>query len=237
MYHNTSISKPKQTLAFILCVLIMFMSVTGVCYADPNTEAQPEKGWVHIRSKTPEGFTGSVSIILLHIDSGESYTLTAHRSGDFKNSMEVPVGEYMIMKAFTSEDNFIYEAISDISELTADVDAAQTVNVEVIYNEEGAKFLESAEEETPEATDEQPMPEQEIQPDNPNEKGDTQASLPNAQNQTPSSQPDDNTTNSQESPAHEILVNFTWMLTSALLFAGTVYGCCWLYMRYKENNE
>lgn len=226
----------------LILAIFLALSFVTICHAEPSETQPSEQGWVDLIASTPDDFPkGTVSVLLSHAQTGETYTLTAHHVGSYKNSTQIPCGEYYVERVFTSEDSFIYEAFTQTESITVDADAAQVINVTVKFNEAASEFLQSPEASVPSAPVDEPLPEPVV--NDPVEAPDApvmqESEIEQAEPESPveSDPVEEPVENEGKFSFHTILSNIASGLFSALIFAGVVFICCWLYSRYKENNN
>lgn len=157
MYYKFSLSKPRHLLTTAALILLLLFFIAPTAHAIPNdsppSSSEEILGWVDLQATVPEGFNGSVSVQLMHADSGEVYTLTSYLLNDYCNSKQLPLGKYTIERAFTSEDSFLYEAFIDLDDF--ELKTSKPLDVTVKENPDGALILEelSSKPEEPEVPD------------------------------------------------------------------------------------
>lgn len=139
-----SFTKTRHLLTTLVLILFLLFLIAPTVHAVPNDSSSISSeeilGWVDLQATVPKSFKGSVSVQLMHTGSGEVYTLTSYLLNDYCNSTQLPLGEYTIERAFTSEDSFLYEAFIDLDNF--DLKTSQPLDVTVKENPDGALILE-----------------------------------------------------------------------------------------------
>ncbi len=139
-------SSVAQSLFSFLIALFFVFSTHTLALAAPGDS---DTGWINLSANVPDGFRGSVSVLLENTESGETHIVSCYFPSNYKNNFQIPLGQYVVVSAFTSEDSFVYEAFTETE--TFELTGGQDIEVAVVYNEEGAGFLESLKNNPPEA--------------------------------------------------------------------------------------
>lgn len=124
----------KFILLSILVVLIL--SSIAPVYANPDNNDAEAGGWIEaVCTVVPEGFEGSVSVMVSDIETDEVYTIDCLKANGFLGRMKLPYGKYFVDRIYTS-DTFYYEGFTDLYsfELNKEMSAAQKIEIEVIRN-------------------------------------------------------------------------------------------------------
>lgn len=131
---NLRLLTRKFILSFTL-VLLIISSISPV-YADPDNTEEASGGWIEaVCTVVPEGFEGSVSVMVSEAETDEVYTIDCLKANNFVGRKKLPYGKYFVDRIYTS-DTFYYEGFTDLFsfELTKEMPAAQKIEIEVIQN-------------------------------------------------------------------------------------------------------
>ena len=101
----------------------------------------PHGAYINLVAEVPEGFRGSVSVMLRNEETGEMYTITVFRVTSYSSDSELlPYGKYSVERAFTSENSLAYEAFVD--EDSIDLTSNYTLHAKVVHNEAGQAYID-----------------------------------------------------------------------------------------------
>lgn len=155
MYTNSNRRSLRVCSAALLALFLLLLSIPSALAAptgtsDTTTEPpaedtfidDPEGAYVELVAEVPEGFRGSVSVMLQNKETGEMYTITAFRVNFYSNSKLLPYGEYSVEEVYTSEDNMTYEAF--IEEDGFNLNSNYTLHAKVLHNENGAAYVDGS---------------------------------------------------------------------------------------------
>ena len=117
------------TVAIMTAMVVM--SSMCVCYAAPNGELE-ETAWVEVKCTVAEEYKEDAGLIVSNSETGETYTLKILAVNDYVCRQKLPLGNYIIDHAYTS-DSFIYEALPNVNSfsLTKDMNAAAAIKVDI----------------------------------------------------------------------------------------------------------
>ena len=247
-------SKPIRVCLAVLMALSLFFLFTPCALAAPTDTPDasseppgadtflddPEGAYVELVAEVPEGFRGSVSVMLKNEESGEMYTITSFRVNFYSNSLMLPYGEYSIEDVFTSEDSMIYEAF--IEEDCIKLDSNYTLHAKVLHNETGAAYVNGDSDIDQEPMDDMNSEENtsgnEITTDTPSQPLDTGAAKPD---DTPDADetvtPDDNDKEDelQNAPADDqpeskgsVVLYILKVFIGTAVFVGIVFGTVYI---------
>lgn len=154
---NSSIKPIRICMAAVLALMMCLFSVSTVL-ADPTVDGpgttgedlpivdetfmdDPHGAYINLVAEVPEGFRGSVSVMLRNEETGEMYTITVFRVTSYSSDSELlPYGKYSVERAFTSENSLAYEAFVD--EDTIDLTSNYTLHAKVVHNEAGQAYID-----------------------------------------------------------------------------------------------
>lgn len=154
MYTNTNYRATRVCIAALLAFFLILFSVPSVLAAPTDTDTtteppsadtfidDPDGAYVELVVEVPDGFRGSVSVMLQNKETGEMYTITAFRVNFYSNSKLLPYGEYSVEEVYTSEDNMTYEAF--IEEDGFNLNSNYTLHAKVLHNENGAAYVDGS---------------------------------------------------------------------------------------------
>lgn len=154
---NSSIKPIRICMAAVLALVMCLFSVSTVLadptVDDPGTTGEdlpivdetfmddPHGAYINLVAEVPEGFRGSVSVILRNEDTGEMHTITVFRVTSYSSDSELlPYGKYSVERAFTSENSLAYEAFVD--EDSIDLTSNYTLHAKVVHNEAGQAYID-----------------------------------------------------------------------------------------------
>ena len=140
-------------LALVMCLFTVSTVLADPTVDDPGTTGEdlpivdetfmddPHGAYINLVAEVPEGFRGSVSVMLRNEETGEMYTITVFRVTSYSSDSELlPYGKYSVERAFTSENSLAYEAFVD--EDTIDLTSNYTLHAKVVYNEAGQAYID-----------------------------------------------------------------------------------------------
>lgn len=137
MKKNTTSLRPViHKLILFMTLALLILSSTAPVYADPDKKEDASGGWIEaVCTVVPEGFEGSVSVMVSEAESDEVYTIDCLKANNFVGRKKLPYGKYFVDRIYTS-DTFYYEGFTDLFsfELTKEMSAAQKIEIEVIQN-------------------------------------------------------------------------------------------------------
>lgn len=142
---------------FLFTLLLCAAPAAQAAPSDAEKAEDPVTGWVDIKAHVPEGFKGSVSVALENKATGETQIVTSYYLNDYVNSVQIPLGEYTVVSAFTSEDSFIYEASTKTEGFV--LKDGVDIEVTVTHNKAGEEILANIGQnpaDTPAPSDESP---------------------------------------------------------------------------------
>lgn len=154
---NSSIKPIRICMAAVLALVMCLFSVSTVLadptVDDPGTTGEdlpivdetfmddPHGAYINLVAEVPEGFRGSVSVMLRNEDTGEMHTITVFRVTSYSSDSELlPYGKYSVERAFTSENSLAYEAFVD--EDSIDLTSNYTLHAKVVHNEAGQAYID-----------------------------------------------------------------------------------------------
>lgn len=154
---NSSIKPIRICMAAVLALMMCLFSVSIVLadptVDDPGTTGEdlpivdetfmddPHGAYINLVAEVPEGFRGSVSVMLRNEETGEMYTITVFRVTSYSSDSELlPYGKYSVERAFTSENSLAYEAFVD--EDSIDLTSNYTLHAKVVHNEAGQAYID-----------------------------------------------------------------------------------------------
>lgn len=123
--------------AAALAALLLALSLLfpHPAYAVPGEPSDTRDVWLDIEATVPDGFRGDVTAVLENTESHEYYTIEAHYVGNYRNSIFVPTGEYVLDNLYTSEDINAYGITMDETQFT--ITDSTTLRPEVFQYEGG----------------------------------------------------------------------------------------------------
>lgn len=140
-------------LALVMCLFTVSTVLADPTVEDPGTTGEdlpivdetfmddPHGAYINLVAEVPEGFRGSVSVMLRNEETGEMYTITVFRVTSYSSDSELlPYGKYNVERAFTSENSLAYEAFVD--EDTIDLTSNYTLHAKVVHNEAGQAYID-----------------------------------------------------------------------------------------------
>lgn len=140
-------------LALVMCLFTVSTVLADPTVEDPGTTGEdlpivdetfmddPHGAYINLVAEVPEGFRGSVSVMLRNEETGEMYTITVFRVTSYSSDSELlPYGKYSVERAFTSENSLAYEAFVD--EDSIDLTSNYTLHAKVVYNEAGQAYID-----------------------------------------------------------------------------------------------
>lgn len=140
-------------LALVMCLFTVSTVLADPTVDDPGTTGEalpivdetfmddPHGAYINLVAEVPEGFRGSVSVMLRNEETGEMYTITVFRVTSYSSDSELlPYGKYSVERAFTSESSLAYEAFVD--EDTIDLTSNYTLHAKVVHNEAGQAYID-----------------------------------------------------------------------------------------------
>lgn len=154
---NSSFKPIRICMAAVLALVMCLFSVSTVLadptVDDPGTTGEdlpivdetfmddPHGAYINLVAEVPEGFRGSVSVMLRNEDTGEMHTITVFRVTSYSSDSELlPYGKYSVERAFTSENSLAYEAFVD--EDSIDLTSNYTLHAKVVHNEAGQAYID-----------------------------------------------------------------------------------------------
>lgn len=132
-----------DTAALTALFLALFLLFPHPAYAVPGEPSDTRDVWLDIEATVPDGFRGDVTAVLENTESHEYYTIEAHYVGNYRNSIFVPTGEYVLDNLYTSEDINAYGITMDETRFT--ITDSTTLRPEV-FRYEGGLTAEEMEE-------------------------------------------------------------------------------------------
>lgn len=150
--------KPIRICMAAVLALVMCLFTVSTVLADPTVEYpgttgedlpivdetfmdDPHGAYINLVAEVPEGFRGSVSVMLRNEETGEMYTITVFRVTSYSSDSELlPYGKYSVERAFTSENSLAYEAFVD--EDSIDLTSNYTLHAKVVHNEAGQAYID-----------------------------------------------------------------------------------------------
>lgn len=113
--------KFRRVVSTLLMSVVMLLSFIPSAFAVPGTSNDvpgnvSNLGWIDLSATVPEGFNGSVFVVVRNIADNSYHDVECFIVNDFKNSKQVPVGNYEVIAATTSEDPLFYNVFCDIEE-------------------------------------------------------------------------------------------------------------------------
>lgn len=154
---NSSIKPIRICMAAVLALMMCLFSVSTVLadptVDDPGTTGEdlpivdetfmddPHGAYINLVAEVPEGFRGSVSVMLRNEDTDEMHTITVFRVTSYSSDSDLlPYGKYSVEQVFTSESSLAYEAFVD--EDTIDLTSNYTLHAKVVHNEAGQAYID-----------------------------------------------------------------------------------------------
>jgi len=219
-----------RLLGSLLCITLLVF-----CMALPASAAPEEdfNAWIEARATVPDGFNGIVILTVEHQDLMEEYSLECLADNNYVGSRTIPAGTYNVTSAFVYQ-NYTYSVAAKPATFTVEADSA-AASIELIVT--------APEEELPASE-----PQEDISPQVPEQD----SSVPALSEPVESAPEPDLSSGGEQGrdlpvseplededahPVLNLLVELAFSLVGALLFGGFVFGVCWLYRRYKENNS
>lgn len=152
MYTNLSRRSFRVCAAMLLVFFLVLFSIPSA-FADPvdtgdgvsepaesgNFLDDPDGAYVELNAEVPEGFRGSVSVLLMNQETNEKYTITAYRVNYYSNSLQLPYGEYSVEQVYTSENSMVYEAF--VEEDSFKLESNYTLHATVLHNAAGEAYV------------------------------------------------------------------------------------------------
>ena len=216
-------------LAIVMLAIILCIPVTAV---PPQVGAADtsdvESGWVEAHAAVPEDFRGVVILSIENQETLDEYDIECLPDNNYVGSAKVPAGEYLVSMAFVYQ-NYTYTvtpAPTDFIVESGSEAAATTIALSVAAGETTT-----------------PDPEEEIPVEEP--VSDTEEEIiadPDVEDILDKTEevPSDETIEEEETGMsffRELLFELAMSLLGALILAGLVFGVCWLYRKYQENNS
>ena len=140
-------------LALVMCLFTVSTVLADPTVEDPGTTGEdlpivdetfmddPHGAYINLVAEVPEGFRGSVSVMLRNEETGEMYTITVFRVTSYSSDSELlPYGKYSVERAFTSENSLAYEAFVDVDSI--DLTSNYTLHAKVVHNEAGQAYID-----------------------------------------------------------------------------------------------
>ena len=140
-------------LSLVMCLFTVSTVLADPTVEDPGTTGEdlpivdetfmddPHGAYINLVAEVPEGFRGSVSVMLRNEETGEMYTITVFRVTSYSSDSELlPYGKYSVERAFTSENSLAYEAFVD--EDSIDLTSNYTLHAKVVHNEAGQAYID-----------------------------------------------------------------------------------------------
>lgn len=140
-------------LALVMCLFTVSTVLADPTVEDPGTTGEdlpivdetfmddPHGAYINLVAEVPEGFRGSVSVMLRNEETGEMYTITVFRVTSYSSDSELlPYGKYSVEQVYTSENSLAYEAFVD--EDTIDLTSNYTLHAKVVHNEAGQAYID-----------------------------------------------------------------------------------------------
>lgn len=140
-------------LALVMCLFTVSTVLADPTVEDPGTTGEdlpivdetfmddPHGAYINLVAEVPEGFRGSVSVMLRNEETGEMHTITVFRVTSYSSDSELlPYGKYSVERAFTSENSLAYEAFVD--EDSIDLTSNYTLHAKVVHNEAGQAYID-----------------------------------------------------------------------------------------------
>lgn len=152
MYTNLRRRSFRVCAAMLLVFFLVLFSIPSA-FADPVDTGDgvsepaesgdflddPEGAYVELNAEVPEGFRGSVSVLLMNQETNEKYTITAYRVNYYSNSLQLPYGEYSVEQVYTSENSLVYEAF--VEEDSFKLKSNYTLHATVLHNAAGEAYV------------------------------------------------------------------------------------------------
>lgn len=142
---NSKISRMALCLLVISTLLLSFIpsvfAVPGTSNDAPGNTSN--LGWVDLSATVPEGFDGSVFVHLRNTADDSYYSVECFVLNDFKNSAQVPLGNYVVDVVSTSKERYLYDATCDTQEF--ELKNSYALHVTVTENPAGDEFLAMSE--------------------------------------------------------------------------------------------
>lgn len=152
MYTNLSRRSFRVCAAMLLVFFLVLFSIpsafadpvdTGDGVSEPAASGDflddPDGAYVELNADVPEGFRGSVSVLLMNQETNEKYTITAYRVNYYSNSLQLPYGEYSVEQVYTSENSMVYEAF--VEEDSFKLESNYTLHATVLHNADGEAYV------------------------------------------------------------------------------------------------
>ena len=126
-----------RVISILLISVVILLSFIPSVFAVPGTSEDvpggvSNLGWINLVATVPEGFSGSVFVQMRNIADDSCYDIKSFVVNDFKNSTQIPLGDYVIDMVGTSEDRFLYIASCNVDEFVLTNEYSLQVTVEKI---------------------------------------------------------------------------------------------------------
>lgn len=145
--------KSRRIISVFLMGVVMLLTFIPSVFADPDTSSDvpgdgSEFGWIDLTASVPDDFSGSVFVQVWNVDEDSYHDIECFVLNDFKNSTQVPVGNYEVVAVNTSENPFLYYATCDVEEFELTNSYSLNVIVEKVSDSETvlAESIEGQEE-------------------------------------------------------------------------------------------
>ena len=235
-----SLKRIRNPLAFCFTVVLLtvFLCIPAAAIPSSISAAETsgtESGWIEARATVPDGFH---SIVILSVENQETlevYDIECLPDNNFVGSAKVPAGSYLVSMAFVYQ-NYTYTVTPSPTEFDVDANAdsaAASIALTVI-SPETPTFTEEAVEEEVESFFEKELAE---------ELQDEEITIMESEDASEPFETEEDVQFEDPSEAEEeltlrgLLMEMVYTLMGALLLACVVFGVCWLYRRYQENNS
>lgn len=240
--------RPIRVCAAMLLAFFLVLFSIPCAFADPadtgdsaaeSTVSEdflddPNAAYVELNVEVPEGFRGSVSVLLMNQETNEKYTITAYRVNYYSNSLQLPYGEYSVEQVYTSENSMVYEAF--VEEDSFQLESNYTLHAKVLHNADGEAYVngetdidkESSSAETGNASTTTPDVTQE--PDHTQGTADTQdqdADVTPAPDDSSAAQ-QENTPTAQPESKGSVVTYILKVIIGTAVFVGIVFGTVYI---------
>lgn len=143
MFFQFSNLKLRRVVTVFLMSVVMLLTFIPCAFAIPGTSSDvpgdvSNLGWIDLSATVPEGFSGSVFVQIRNTADDSYYDIECFVLNNFKNSKQVPLGNYVIEVATTPTDPFIYTVSCEVEEFSLSGSYPLHVVVEKVVDSDGA---------------------------------------------------------------------------------------------------
>lgn len=155
--------KSQRVISIFLMSVVMLLSFIPTVFAVPGTSEDvpgnvSNLGWIDLSANVPEGFSGSVFVQIRNVADDSYYDIECFVLNNFKNSKQIPLGNYEVVAVNTSENPFLYYASCDAEEFELTNSYSLNVVVQKVSDSETvlAESIENIEVSSEPTTDDKP---------------------------------------------------------------------------------